>query len=289
MQIFIQSLVGGLGWGAVYVLVALGFSLVYRTMGLVNFAHGDVIMIGAFLASTFNLTFVLPFPLAVLITIAITAVLALVIERVLRPLENKDFDLMLIGTIGFGTVLQALAAIIWGREGVSIPYPTGNAAWAIGDIKINPYAVVVVIVAAVVTAILAWFIARSKPGIAMQAVALDFEQASAVGVNVGRSNAIAFSIGGILAAIAGSLAGPMSYVNPTFGSSLGIFGFAAAVLGGLGSIQGAIVGGLVFGVLQGFAQTLFQGYYQLALFIVFALIVIVKPSGIFGEQRVDRA
>ena len=107
MQIFFQTLVGGLSFGAVYALVALGFSLVYRTMGLVNFAHGDVVMVGAYVASTFYLSAKLPFAAAVLVAIVVTGVIGLVIERVLRPLENKDFDLMLIGTIGFGIVLEA--------------------------------------------------------------------------------------------------------------------------------------------------------------------------------------
>ena len=107
MQVTLQTLVGGLSLGAIYALIAMGFSVVYRTMGLVNFAHADIAMIGAYAASTFYLTSHLPFAVAIVISIVVTGAIGLVIERVLRPLENKDFDLMLIGTIGFGTVLQA--------------------------------------------------------------------------------------------------------------------------------------------------------------------------------------
>ncbi|MFD0521310.1 branched-chain amino acid ABC transporter permease [Paractinoplanes durhamensis] len=117
MQVFFQTIIGGISLGAVYALVALGFSLVYRTMGLVNFAHGNVVTVGAYLASTFYLTTKLPFALAMLVAIAVTAAIGLVIERVLRPLENRDFDLMLIGTIGFGIVLDALVIMIWGPPG----------------------------------------------------------------------------------------------------------------------------------------------------------------------------
>jgi len=117
MQVFLQTIIGGVSLGAIYALVALGFSLVYRTMGLVNFAHGNVVTVGAYLASTFYLSTKLPFALAMIVAIALTGAIGLVIERVLRPLENKDFDLMLIGTIGFGIVLDALIIMIWGATG----------------------------------------------------------------------------------------------------------------------------------------------------------------------------
>jgi branched-chain amino acid transport system permease protein len=123
----------------------------------------------------------------------------------------------------------------------------------------------------------------------MQAVAMDHEHATAVGIHVGRSNAIAFAIGGGLAALAGGLAGPVLYVNPSLGASLGIKGFAAAILGGLGNIKGAIVGGLAFGVLDAFAAGRFQGYSDLVTFVVFAAVVIIRPTGIFGESTVNRA
>ena len=121
MQVFLQTMIGGLSLGAVYALVAMGFSLVYRTMGLVNFAHGDVLMIGAYTASTFYTSTRLPFAVAMVSAIAVTGLIGLVIERVLRPLENKDVTLMLIGTIGFGMVLQALAILIWGATGRECP------------------------------------------------------------------------------------------------------------------------------------------------------------------------
>src|SRR5215831_5576798 len=127
MQVTIQTFIGGLSLGAIYALVALGFSLVYRTMGLVNFAHGNIVMIGAYLASTFFLSNRVPFALAMLIAIAVTSLIGVIIERVLRPLENKDFDLMLIGTIGFGIVLEAVAIIIWGATGTAVHSPVATA------------------------------------------------------------------------------------------------------------------------------------------------------------------
>jgi branched-chain amino acid transport system permease protein len=289
MQVFLQTLIGGLSLGAVYALVAMGFSLVYRTMGLVNFAHADVLMIGAYTASTFYTSTKLPFAVAVVSAIAVTGLIGLVIERVLRPLENKDVTLMLIGTIGFGMVLQAVAILIWGATGRAVASPVKSAPLDVFGLRIRTYDLVVVAIAAVAVVLLVAFLQRTKRGAAMQAVAMDHEAATAVGIHVGRSNAIAFAIGAGLAALAGGLVGPMLYVSPAMGGTLGIKGFAAAMLGGCGNIPGAIVGGLAIGVLDSYAAGHFQGYSELVVFLVFTVIIMIRPTGLFGETTVSRA
>jgi branched-chain amino acid transport system permease protein len=289
LQAFFQTLVSGLSFGAVYALVALGFSLVYRTMGLVNFAHGAVLMIGAYVASTFYLSARLPFAVAVPAAIVVTGVIGLLIERVLRPLENKDFDLMLIGTIGAGTVLEAAAILIWTSSGRGVSSPVRAAPLDVGGVRVPSYNLVVIGVTAVAMVALTLFLQRTKRGSAMQAVAMDHEAATAVGINVGRSNAISFAIGAGLAALAGALVGPMLFVSPTMGDSLGIQGFASAILGGFGSIPGAIVGGLGIGIIGSFAAQQFQGYSDLVTFVVFTVLVMIRPTGIFGERTVNRA
>jgi len=289
MQVTLQTFIGGLSLGAIYALVAMGFSLVFRTMGLVNFSHGNVVMIGAYLASTFVLSAKLPFAVAMAIALAVTGLIGIFIERVLRPLENKDFDLMLIGTIGFGIVLEALAIIIWGATGRAVPNPVPAAPVEILGLRIRTYDLVVLAIAAAATALLVFFLQRTKRGAAMQAVAMDHEAATAVGIHVGRSNAVAFMLGAALAALAGGLVGPLLYVSPAMGGSLGIKGFAGAILGGFGSIPGAIVGGLAIGVLDAFAAGHFQGYSELVTFLVFTVIIMVRPMGIFGERTVNRA
>ncbi len=289
MQSFFQTLVSGLSFGAVYALVALGFSLVYRTMGLVNFAHGAVLMIGAYLASTFYLSARLPFAVAGLAAMAVTGAVGLVIERVLRPLENKDFDLMLIGTVGAGTVLEAAAILTWSSAGRGVSSPVPAAPLDVGGVRVPAYDLLVIAVTAAAMAALTLFLQRTRQGTAMQAVAMDHEAATAVGIHVGRSNAISFAIGAALAALAGTLAGPMLYVSPTMGDSLGIAGFAAAVLGGFGSVPGAIVGGVGIGVIGSFAAQWFQGYSDLVTFVVFTVLVMIRPTGAFGEKTVNRA
>jgi len=289
MQVTIQTFIGGLSLGAIYALVALGFSLVYRTMGLVNFSHGNVVMIGAYLASTFYISSKLPFAVSIVVSMVVTAAIGIIIERVLRPLENKDFDLMLIGTIGFGIVLEALAIMIWGATGQAVPSPVPAAPIILAGIRIRTYDLLVLAVAAAATLLLIFFLQRSKRGTAMQAVAMDHEAATAVGINVGRSNAIAFMLGASLAALAGGLVGPLLYVSPSMGGSLGIKGFAAAILGGFGSIPGAILGGIGIGLLDSYAAGHFQGYSELVTFLVFTVIIMIRPNGIFGERTVNRA
>lgn len=289
MQVFLQTFIGGVSLGAIYALVALGFSLVFRTMGLVNFSHGNVVMIGAYIASTFYLSAKLPFALAMVIALAVTGAIGVFIERVLRPLENKDFDLMLIGTIGFGIVLEALAIIIWGATGNAVPNPVAVAPIDLFGLRIRTYDLVVLAIAALATGLLVFFLQSTKRGAAMQAVAMDHEAATAVGIHVGRSNAIAFMLGAGLAALAGGLVGPLLYVNPSMGGVLGIKGFAGAILGGFGSIPGAIVGGIAIGVLDSFAAGHFQGYSELVTFLVFTVLIMIRPMGIFGEKTVNRA
>jgi branched-chain amino acid transport system permease protein len=289
MQVFLQTLIGGISLGAIYALVALGFSLVYRTMGLVNFSHGNVVMIGAYLASTFYLSAKLPFAVAMAIAIAVTGLIGVLIERVLRPLENKDFDLMLIGTIGFGIVLEAVAILIWGATGRAVRSPVPAEPLDLFGIRVRTYDLLVLAVAGVATVLLVFFLQRTKRGVAMQAVAMDHEAATAVGIHVGRSNALAFVLGAGLAALAGGLVGPLLYVSPSMGGTLGIKGFAAAILGGFGSIPGAIVGGLAIGVLDSYSAGHFQGYSELVTFLVFTVVIMVRPTGIFGERTVNRA
>ncbi|WP_155368283.1 branched-chain amino acid ABC transporter permease [Catellatospora vulcania] len=289
MQVFLQTFIGGMSLGAIYALVALGFSLVFRTMGLVNFSHGNVVMIGAYLASTFYLSTKLPFALAMVLAVGGTGLIGVIIERVLRPLENKDFDLMLIGTIGFGIVLEALAIIIWGATGNAVPNPVASAPLQLFGLRIRTYDLVVLAIAATAAVLLVFFLQSTKRGAAMQAVAMDHEAATAVGIHVGRSNALAFMLGAGLAALAGGLVGPLLYVNPTMGGALGIKGFAAAILGGFGSIPGAIVGGFAIGVLDAFTAGHFQGYSELVTFLVFTVVIMIRPTGIFGERTVNRA
>jgi branched-chain amino acid transport system permease protein len=231
----------------------------------------------------------LPFVVAITAAVLLTAVIGLGIERILRPLESKDLNLMLIGTIGFGIVLQSVAILIWGSFGVAVPTPIPNIPIDVGGIIVTTYQLFVLAVSGIVMLVLYLFLDRTKLGTAMQAAAMDRSAATAMGVNVSSSNAIAFAIGSGIAAVAGALVGPLLYVNPALGVYVGIKGFAAAILGGFGSIPGAIVGGLIFGLIEAFASGPLSAYSELLTFVVFAGAMMVRQTGIFGERTVDRA
>jgi branched-chain amino acid transport system permease protein len=286
---FLQTGVGGLSIGAVYALVALGFSIVFRTMGLVNFGHGDILMVGAFLAATFFTTDHFPFPVSLVLATLVVAAMGFGFERILRPLERRDLDLMLLGTIGFGIVLEGAALLIWGSIGKAVPTPIHDTPFNVGGVVIRAYDVLVLAVAAAVMLALYVFLNRSKLGIAMQAAAMDYDAATAVGINVPSCNGRAFAIGSGMAAIAGALVGPLVYVSVGMGSSIGIRGFAAAILGGFGNIPGAIVGGLAFGLIQSYAQgSSYGAYTDVITFVVFTVVIMIRPTGLLGEQSVSR-
>jgi branched-chain amino acid transport system permease protein len=284
----LQTGVGGLSIGAVYALVALGFSIVYRTIGLVNFGHGDVLMVGAFLIVTFFVNAHLAFPLALVIAVALTATMGFGFELVLRPLERKDLDLMLIGTIGFGIALEGAAVLIWGSEGTAVPTPIKDTPIDLAGVTVRSYDVLVLLVAAAVVVGLYLFLERAKAGTAMQAAAMDHEAATAMGIDVARCNGRAFAIGAGIAAVAGALVGPRLYVSAGMGAAVGVKGFAAAILGGFGNIPGAIVGGLALGLIEAYASGSRGSYSDVITFVVFTAVIMLRPSGLLGEQTVSR-
>lgn len=290
---FIQTLVGGIGIGSLYALVALGYSMIYRSMGLVNFAHGSIYMIGTYFGIIWYRGMVMglqvPYPIAFVIGILLSAILGLVLERVFRPLANLDLMLMLLGTIGLGYVLDNMAVIIWGAEGFAVKSPLPNEPIEIGGVALLPQMLLLIVVSALLMVGLNVFLAKSKIGKAMRAAAMDRETASAMGIPVNLTNALVFAIGAGLAAAAGILAAPIVYVNPAMGSAVGLKGFAAFILGGAGSIPGAIAGGLVFGVLEAISAGYVSSAYTKGIaFVVMILVLMIKPAGIVGEVTVDK-
>ncbi len=293
LSLFIQTLFGGIGIGSLYALVALGYSMVYRSMGLVNFAHGQIYMIGTYFGIIWYAGMVMglhvPYPIAFIIGILLNACLGVVLERIFRPLANYDLMLMLLGTIGLGYVLDNLAIIIWGAEGFAVNSPLPNTPIVIGGVALLPQMLLLIGVSAVLMIGLNIFLAKTKFGKAMRSAAQDRETASAMGIPVNQTNALTFAIGAGLAAAAGILAAPIVYVNPAMGSAVGLKGFTAFILGGAGSIPGAIVGGLTFGLLEAISAGFISSAYTKAIaFIVMILVLMVKPAGIIGEVTVDK-
>ncbi|MBN1266364.1 MAG: branched-chain amino acid ABC transporter permease [Anaerolineales bacterium] len=293
LPIIVQILVGGLGIGGLYALVALGYSLLYRAMGLVNFAHGSIYMIGTYFGMIFYMGMVgglhLPYALCFVLGVLLTGLLGIILERVFRPLADLDLMLMLLGTIGVGVVIDNLAIFIWGAQGFAVPHPLGGKPLKIAGVAIQPQMILILLVSAVLMVALNVFLKRSRIGKGMRAAAQDREIAAAMGIPVNLTNALTFAIGSGLAAAAGILAAPIVYVSPAMGGGVGVKGFAAAILGGMGSIPGAIVGGLLIGVLEGYSSAFISSEYTPAIiYAVMVAVLMIKPSGIVGETTVEK-
>jgi branched-chain amino acid transport system permease protein len=291
--IFLQTIIGGIGIGSLYALIALGYSMVYRSMGLVNFAQGSIYMVGTYFGIIWYAGMVMglhvPYPVALLVGILLNAMLGVLLERIFRPLAKLDLMFMLLGTIGLGFVLDNLFVIIFGAEGFAVTSPLPNAPLVIFGIRILPQMLLLIGGSALLMLGLQVFLKRTRSGKAMRASAMDNEIASTMGIPVNRMNAMTLAIGSGLAAAAGILAAPIVYVNPAMGSAVGLKGFAAAILGGLGSIPGAIVGGLVFGVLEAVSAGYISSSYTRGIaFLVMVIVLMVKPSGIVGEVTVEK-
>jgi branched-chain amino acid transport system permease protein len=306
MDTFIQQIFNGLTLGSIYALVALGYTMVYGILGLINFAHGDVVMIGAMVAMTVTkpLIGVLPGPVVVVIGLAVAALTCMVlgfgIERIgYRPLRRAPRLAPLITAIGVSMVLQQLAMIIWGRGYHPIPPLLPSAPHDVFGAQINDLQLLIMVVAALTMAGLMLLVNRTKLGRAMRATAENPEIAALMGVDVNRVISATFIIGSALAALAGVMVSShYGVAHYSMGFLLGLKAFTAAVLGGIGNLGGAMVGGLLLGVIEalgaGYIGDLTGGvfgsnYQDVFAFIVLIVVLVFRPSGLLGEKVAERA
>ena len=291
MSTFIAQLVNGLSLGSIYALIALGYTMVYGIVKLINFAHGDVMMMGAF-AGFFVLSIFTPSFLGMIFAFVAAmlfcALLSLVIERfAYRPLRNAPRLNSLITAIGVELILQNLMRVLPFVGPNPKSFPTMAAKnFEIGIFSITNLQLIVIVSSAIFMLVLNFIVNHTKTGKAMQAVSYDLQASSLMGINVNKIIAVTFVIGSILAGVAGVLyatAYPM--IDPMMGYIPGLKAFVAAVLGGIGSIPGAMVGGVILGI----AETLTKGYissqYADAIsYIILIVILLVKPPGLFGKK-----
>lgn len=293
----ISTLINGLSLGAVYAMIALGYSMVYGIAKMLNFAHGDIIMVGSFVIYFTMSKMQALLPAAVLPWVAIAfaiifcIILGVLIERVAyKPLRGASSLSVLITAIGVSFMLQSLAQLIFGATPVNVsifklPHIETD------DINIKLTSIITLVACAVIMAALSIFINQSRTGRAMLAVSEDKGAAQLMGVNVNRTIAITFAIGSALAAIASVFylfMTPMT--SPTFGAMPGIKAFVAAVLGGIGSIPGAVVGGLVLGVIEQFAlkYDFLAPYADSIVFGILIVVLLVKPTGFLGKKQNEK-
>ncbi|MBK6430976.1 MAG: branched-chain amino acid ABC transporter permease [Anaerolineae bacterium] len=289
MDQFIQLLFTGLTNGAIYALVALGFVLIYKSTEVINFAQGELLLVGAYLTFGLMADFGLAWPLGVLITLVLAAVLGVIIERlVLRPLIGEPIISVIMVTIGLSSLLRAFVSGIWGTAPRSFPAFIPSTTLRILGAAVPGDRLVAIGLAVLLLTALTLFFRRSSDGIAMRAVADDQQAALSMGISVKRIFAIAWSIAAVTAAIAGILVANIVGVSGAV-SGIGLRVFPVVILGGLDSIPGAIVGGVIIGLLESFAGGyLTSGLGEVAPFVVLVLILMVRPYGLFGEVRIER-
>ncbi|MFZ1629582.1 MAG: branched-chain amino acid ABC transporter permease [Anaerolineae bacterium] len=289
MNQFIQLLFTGLTNGAIYALVALGFVLIYKSTEVINFAQGELLLVGAYLTFGLMADFGLAWPLGVLITLVLAAVLGVIIERlVLRPLIGEPIISVIMVTIGLSSLLRAFVSGIWGTAPRSFPAFIPSTTLRILGAAVPGDRLVAIGLAVLLLTALTLFFRRSSDGIAMRAVADDQQAALSMGISVKRIFAIAWSIAAVTAAIAGILVANIVGVSGAV-SGIGLRVFPVVILGGLDSIPGAIVGGVIIGLLESFAGGyLTSGLGEVAPFVVLVLILMVRPYGLFGEVRIER-
>lgn len=287
---FLNYLINGISLGSVYAIIALGYTMVYGIAKMLNFAHGDIIMVGAYVIFNCMSAFKLPAIVSVLISMAICTALGVLIERVAyRPLRNASSSLaVLITAIGVSYLLQNVALLIFKADTKSFSSVVSIRAIKLfdGQLTISGEAIVTVSVCVIVMIALTLFVNKTKAGQAMQAVSEDRGAAQLMGINVNGTIALTFAIGSALAAVAGALmCSAYPNLTPYTGTMPGIKAFVAAVFGGIGSIPGAMIGGLLIGIIEILGKAYISS--QMADAIVFAVLVVVllvKPAGLLGKN-----
>ncbi|NMG45471.1 branched-chain amino acid ABC transporter permease [Aromatoleum toluvorans] len=310
MEIFLQQIVNGLVVGSVYALVALGYTMVYGILGLINFAHGDLVMVGALTAlqTMMFLMGVAPgmspiamLSLSLLVAIPVCMLLAFTMERLAyRPLRNAPRLAPLITAIGVSFLLQTLAMIIWGRNYHTFPQLISTTPiQPIEGVFITPIQITIIVVSALMMAGLVLLVTKTKLGRAMRATAENHRVAALMGVDTNMIIALTFVIGAALAAVAGVMfASNYGIAHYGMGFMPGLKAFTAAVLGGIGNLGGAMLGGIVLGLVESFGAGYIEhltfgflnsSYQDIFAFMILGLVLIFKPTGLLGERVSDRA
>jgi len=289
---FLTQLVHGITLGACYALIALGYSMVYGIIGLINFAHGDIYMVGSFLALYFVTVPKLHVSVAFLLSMAITSLLGMLIERIAyKPLRKSGRLSPLISAIGVSIFLSTFVNMIKGPQTRGFPEVIKEIEFSIAGVRITSLELYVMAMSVVLMLVLQYIVQKTRVGQAMRATSYDKDVAALMGIDVDRIIALTFAIGSALAAASGVMMG--IYFNacwPLMGFMAGLKAFTAAVLGGIGSIPGAVVGGLFLGVVEILGTAYLASSYRDAIsFTILILVLLVKPSGLLGrriEQKV---
>ena len=287
-QLF-QFLISGITVGSVYALVGLGFTIIYNASDVVNFAQGEFVMIGA-MSAIFLYGAGIPYPLALVAAVAITMVVGMLLEKLaIEPARNASVVTTIIITIGASIFLRGAALLVWGKDIYGLPPFTKDVPISIGNATLLPQNLYVMGGTALAVLLVRYFFDRTMTGKAILACSCNRKAASLVGINVNRMLLIAYGVSALLGAVAGILVTPITYTSYDSGVMLGLKGFCAAILGGMGSSMGAVAGGVLLGVIESLgAGIISSGYKDAIAFIVILGVLFFKPSGLLGKADSER-
>ena len=291
MNQLIQTLISGLSLGSIYALIALGYTMVYGIAKMLNFAHGDIIMVGAYACIWATRTLGVSPLLGAVISIVLCSLLGITIETLAyRPLRQAPPLAVLITAIGISYLLQNLALLIFGSEQIGYPAVINIPNLTIGEFVVDGKALCTLLVTSVIMVTLHLFVNKTKIGKAMRAVSEDKEAAQLMGIDVNKTITITFAIGSALAAVASIFYGSVYvFIRPNTGSMPGIKAFTAAVFGGIGSIPGAMLGGILLGIIEQLSKAYISTLMADAIvFGVLILVLIIKPTGLLGSKNHEK-
>jgi branched-chain amino acid transport system permease protein len=284
---FLQHLFNGLMIGGVYALMGIGLTLIFGVMRVVNWAHGEFYMLGAYVVYTMTVWWGLPYLAALLVSAIALAIFGIVVERLLlRPVRHHPADVAMLALVGLSIALAGLAQVIWGAPAVSIKLPFPLVGIAVGPVTLTPVRIFILVTALTIILGTHALLQRTRVGKAVRATFQDREVAALMGININQINALTFAAGGAIAAIAGGLLGPIFTVAPNMGAVATAKSFAVVVAGGLGSFPGAILAGLLLGVAESYgAAYVSSGYRDAIAFIMIIAVLLIRPSGLLGKTR----
>ena len=292
LKFFIEILIGGLAIGSVYALIALGFVIIYKATSVVNFAQGELMMMGAYISFALVLQFKIPFIYAFILTLIFSAGLVVIVEMlVIRPMVGEPAFSVVMITIGLAIIFRALAGIIWTHEEWLFPSELANATVSIKGINIALVHLWTILVAMIFLVIFFVFFRFTNLGVGMRATAEDQDTALLMGIDVKKIFALSWAIAAVVASVAGIFFANMHVLHPFMGF-VGLRAFPAVILGGLDSINGAIIGGLIIGVIEnlsgGYIDPYIQGMKEIIPWIILIIVLMVRPYGLFGTKEVER-
>jgi branched-chain amino acid transport system permease protein len=287
----LQMVAAGLAMGSIYALVALGFVLIFKAVNVVNFAQGEFAMVPAFVAVWLMDSLKIPFALTCVITIVFMGVFGIIFQRIAYyPLRNRSYLPVVISTIGVGIFLKNGAQLIFGAEPFSMPRPTSATALNMFGVFVDPQYIVIILCTLILLGFQYFFFEKTIFGKKMLATAQDKQMARLLGIPVAQMIAITFAYSSILGAAAGILVGPIFFVTKDMGAMIGLKAFCSSIVGGFGSVPGAILGGLLLGVIEVFAAYYISSAYRDAFaFVILILVLLLRPQGLFGEKIAEKA